>query len=602
MRVHPSLLLVPAGLALGFLTEPVSADDAASPAAQGQVQVYPFGLMEHVRATDGVVPMKVQVYNPGEEAVALERLVVREAAGAELARVELHGERLLGDGGEVAELYLKQELIDPELSHRHSQRVFVPLDERPELTPDSEAQLFLQIVDGVQALKEGGALQLRNVHFEVDLAQLMAGAEVGDVASFEVALDYRRADGSLARSVLGSGIELLPPYMEPPAEWYAAKGLGRAAGAFYAGDFHVHNCRDEAIGGCPSCAAESVNITGAFTNADLKPQYQALGMDFFSTTTHSYCINSVNEFDAVKNEADTLDDAGFVVICGTEVSGEETGPQWGSDSADALCYLGLGSPMHHMGAHGITSRKYGGDDGFLDFCDNPKRSQWQNVPLINGEGGFAIANHPNGMWGFNSTAGFRGFNHGYTFGTEVWNGDTNTPNGDHMWWWKQRLLSGEYTYPMSGSDTHDSAYDFGAAHVWVDGVYDEAGLMDGIAAGRYYLSNGPFVDMQMRDNSGRRAEAGARVVVNGSKVPPGYPVDVEVFYNVAQDSVVTIHRGEEGGADELEIARFNGITGSGSVVFPATVEPNATAWYRAEVTHADGSRAAITSPVFIFIR
>ncbi len=602
MRLHPALLLVPAGLALGLISEPVTAEQAAPLMTDGQVQVLPFGLMDQVRRTGVVVPMKVQVYNPGEESVALAALTVREASGQVLAEVDLHGERLAGDGGMVAELYLKQELIDPELSHRHDKRLFVPLEDRPELSPDNEARLFLDIVEGVQELKRDGARQLRNVHFELDLAPLFAGAEVGDLATVDVLLDYRRADGSLARATLIHSIELLAPYMEPPAEWYAAQGLGRAAGAWYAGDLHVHNCRDEAVGGCPSCAAESVNITGAFTNADLKPQFQALGMDFFSTTTHSYCINSDNEFNAVKQEADSLDDASFVVICGTEVSGDETGPQWGSDSADAMCYLGFGSPVHHMGAHAITSRKWGGDDGFLDFCDDPKRSQWKNVPAIQAEGGFAIANHPNGMWGFNSTGGFRGWNHGFTFGTELWNGDTFTVNAPHVWWWKQRMLEGEFTYPMSGSDTHDNAMDFGALHTWVDGTYDEAGLLAGITSGRSYLSNGPFLDLEMRDQHGRSADGGARIVVNGNMVPVGHPVDIEVFYNVSQDSVIRVWRGEVGAADEVLVQEFTGITGSGSVITSTTVEPTADAWYRAEIEHSDLRAGAWAMPIYVILK
>ncbi|RMH05318.1 MAG: hypothetical protein D6702_00585 [Planctomycetota bacterium] len=602
MRSLPLLLLAPAALALGFVSRHAPAGPAQPPLADGRVQLLPFGLMDQVRRPQGLVPMQVQVYNPGDGAAFLERLRVLEPSGRLLTEVDLRGERLPGDGGEVAELYLKQELIDPQLSHRHKQRLFVPLDQRPELLPENEARLFMEIVQGVQRLKQTGAPQLRNVGFELDLAALFAGARPGDEAAVDLVLDYRRADGSRASSTLTHAVELLPPYLEPPAEWYAACGLGRGAGAWYAGDLHVHNCRDEAVNGCPSCAAESVNITGSFTNADLKPQFQALGMDFYSTTTHSYCIQNPTEFDLVKTEADTLDDATFVLICGTEVSGRETGPQWGSDSADTLCYLGFGDPVHHMGAHAITSRKYGGKDGFLDFCDDPKRSQWDNVAAIKAEGGFAVANHPNGMWGFNSVAGFRGWNHGYTFGTEVWNGDTMTPNAPHVWWWKQRMLEGEFTYPLSGSDTHDAAMDFGALHVWVEGAYNEPALLAGIRSGRAYLSNGPFVDLQLRDGHGRSALGGARVFVQASKVPPGYPVDVEVFYNVAQASTVRVWRGAVGDPDETLLQEFTGVTGGGSFIVPATVEPTASAWYRAEIEQADGRAGAWSMPVYIILK
>lgn len=346
-----------------------------------------------------------------------------------------------------------------------------------------------------------------------------------------------------------------------------------------------------------------MNISGSFTNADLKPQFQALGMDFFSTTTHSYCINGDFEFAAVKQEADTLDDAGFVLICGTEVTGEETGGQSGSDAADALCYLGFGSPVHHMGAHAITSRKAGGSDGFLDFCDDPKKSQWKNVPAINGEGGFAIANHPGAsMWSYNSTLGFRGFNHGYTFGTEVWNGDTLAPNGPSVWWWRQRMLAGELTYPMSGSDTHDTAYDFGALHVWVEGAYGEAGLVAGIKSGRAYLSNGPFLDFELRDRNGRSALGGAVVVVSSSMVPVNYPLDAVVYYNVAQAATIRVWRGVVGGADEILEQELPVVAGAGSVVVSTTLDPGATAWYRTEVEHSGTNGSAWSMPVYVILR
>ena len=82
---------------------------------------------------------------------------------------------------------------------------------------------------------------------------------------------------------------------------------------------------------------------------------------------------------AVLTEANTLTDSSFVLLAGTEVSGAEQGPQSGSDSADILCSLGWGAHnVHHMGAHNITSRKAGGKDGFLDFCDNPMSGQKSN--------------------------------------------------------------------------------------------------------------------------------------------------------------------------------------------------------------------------------
>ncbi len=597
----PVLLLSGCALALGLVAS-ASQDLSAAPLGDGAVQVLPFGLMDSVRRTDMTVRMKVQLYNSGTSPVALERLDVRTASGDPLASVDLHGERMTGDSGAVEGIYRKMEMVDPELSHRHSPRLYIPLDQRPKLDQDVEAAYFLDIIAGVRNLKLTGAPQLRNVEFPVDLHALLAGARPGDENDIDVVLTYRDRQGTERSARLTHTVTLLPEYMPPPAEWYAAMGKGRAAGAWHAGDLHVHNCRDEAINGCPSCAAESVNITGSFTNANLKNQYLALGMDFYSTTTHSYCINSDTEFNAVKNEAATLDDAAFVLICGTEISGRETGRQWGSDGADYMCYLGFGSPVHHMGAHGITSRKPGGKDGFLDFCDDPLYSQLNNVPAVNQEGGFTVANHPNAsLWAFNSVDGFRGMPSNKTLGTEIWNGAVGQPEAEHVWWWKQRMLEGRFTLPLSGSDTHDQAFDFGAVHTWVDAPYTDARLRAAIMAGRNYLSNGPFLDIELRDSAGRSALGGALVKVKGSKIPPGYPVDMEVFYNTPQSATLRVWKGSVGASDEVLVQEFTGVTGSGSVIVPTTVEPTASSWYRADIDYDIGPGTAWTMPVMILL-
>ena len=561
------------------------------------VEVLPFGLMTEVRRTDVAVPMKVVLYNGGALPVSLERVTVLRADGTALTTVDLAGERLEGDAGFLGDLLYKMELVDPELSHRHSNRIYLPLEDRPEISPAAEARYFDEILEGVEQLKAAGGLQMRNVTFDLDLARLFGAAIPGDEAAFDVVLDYRDAEGFAAQAWINHSVALLADHLPPPPEWYRTT---RGAGDWYVGDLHVHNCRDEAVSGCPDCPAESVNITGSFTNANLKAQFVALGFDWFSTTTHSYCINSDTEFNQVVAESTLLDDPNFVVLCSTELTGKETGGQTGSDGADALCLLGFGSPVHHMGAHAITTRKPGGRDGFLQFCDNPIQGLNSNLPAINQEGGFAIANHPNAaLWAFNSTKQFYGITELGALGSEVWNGADPTPNAGNVAWWVNRMLEGDFTYPFSGSDTHDAAFDFAGCFTWVEGTFDDPSLAAAIKSGRNYLSNGPFLDVELRDNAGRRAVGGQIFSVQQSVVPPGYPVRFDVFYNAASSATIRVYRGFVGAASETLLQEFTAVSGSGVLMVTTTVEPAASAWYRAELEYETITGAAVATPVYI---
>ncbi|KAA3615152.1 MAG: hypothetical protein DWQ01_00060 [Planctomycetota bacterium] len=557
--------------------------------------------MNQTRRTDMTVPMQVQLYNGTAEAAYLDALEIRDAGGELIRRVELGGERLKGDGGTVFELYHKMEVVRPELSHRHQHRLFYPLDERPELGPNTEAELMREILDGVNRLKESGAPQLRNVVFELPFAQIFpAGSRPGDYGLFDLNLQYRQG-GQGHQVLLSHEIKLLAAHMPPPAAW----NQGRATtGQWYSGDLHVHNCRDQAIDGCPEeCAAESVNITGSFTNEQLRDQYKALGFHFFNTSTHSYCINSDSEFQEVVNEADSLDEADFKVLLGTEVTGRESGVQDGSDLADALCFLGWGYEVHHMGAVGIQNRKPGGQDGFLDFCDGPLNSIHENSIAVNAEGGFAVVNHPDAdMWAFNSSDTLLGIGSNETWGVEIWNGGGPRANGEHKGWWVRRLLKGRLLYPFSGSDTHDEAYDFGGNFVYVEGPLSDQALVDAMKAGRTYLSNGPFLAITVKDQSGNRLQMGDIRVVPSGAVPANYPVDVNVFYNTAQPAFIRLYQGRVGDHDETLVQEFTGLSGEGSVTANLILEDTVSSWYRAELIYDDWNGSAYTTPVFVVIR
>ena len=590
----PIILIVALGAGVAFQQQVTASSSPDLALGESELTIYPYGLMQSVRNTNVVVPMQVQLYNPGENTVGLESVTVQTPEGQVLDIVNLDS-KLAGDRGLVQDTYLMLEMVDPDISHRHSKRQYIPLDDWKPLSPEAEGRTISDIIENVRELQASGAPQMTNVRFEIDLNQLFgANSQTGDVAPIQIIAQWNGGAQS-STSLITHNITKLSPYMPPPNST-----LG--SGSWVSGDLHVHNCRDEAVGGCDSCAAESFNLTGAFTNADLKPQFQALGMDFFSSTTHSYCINSTTEFNAVLTESQALTDPVFVMLAGTEISGSETGTQSGSDSADLLCSLGWGAHnVHHMGAHNITSRKAGGKDGFLDFCDNPMSGQANNVRNVNAEGGFTSINHPaSGSWAFNSVSDLRGQERNRTWGVEVWNGS----EGDTRWqsfqrdWWIDRLTEEKLLYPYSGSDTHDTAVDFGAMHTYVQGALTSQSLTDALTAGRSYISNGPFLELGIETVSGSHAlpMGGTAFVRN---IPSNLQINVNVDFNCSLDSEIVIYRGTVGG--EVEIYRQNGYLGAGSVQLLDTV-PTSSFWYRADIHSTQFTKNAMTTPVYVWSR
>lgn len=594
--------LLPLGLLTALLLGLLGRADAGPAPSEGvaDVLIYPFGVMSEVRRADLTVPMQVQLNNAGGAAAVLERLRVSTLDGEPLAERSLDGRGIEGDDGFVRDLYLGMETVEPDFSHRHRNRLFIPLEEREPLGPEAESRMMEEIAYGVDLLQRSGAPSMAMAPFEVDLAALFGGdAEPGDVAAFRIEVDWRDETGASRTTAVDREMRMLPPFLPPPPG-HASLG----AGAWFRGDLHVHNCRDEAVFGCDSCPAETVNLTGGFTNAELKPQFQALGFDFFSSTSHSYCI-STSEFNDVLAESVALTDPTFVMLASTEVSGRETGPQQGSDSADLFCSLGFGrGDVFHMGAHHITSQKPGGQDDVLDFCDAPLFTQHENLSAVNGEGGFAVVNHPaSGFWAFNSVAEMKGMERGGFKGVEVWNGSEGPAYFQTFQrdWWVDRLTEGLVLYPYSGSDTHDAAYDFGVVNTWVEGGLDPDNLADALQGGRSYLSNGPFLEVGLRDARGRSLPMGGVAVALASQVPPNFQVTVEVPYNVGTEvGTLTVYRGVVG-AGETVVSQQTGLTGSGTLQLPDTL-PQVSSWYRAEFHNGAFTQSALTTPVFVFLR
>lgn len=607
MRLSPLILLASVATAAGWTLAPAEADTGPVQLGQGPVHVLPFGLMHHVRELDHVVPMQVQVYHAGEGSIHLDALVVRSVDGRELARTELYGERLLGDEGALFDVHRLLESLPVDVSHRRGDRMFLPIEEIPELDGGEIADIAHDIEGRIEEIRHSGMAQARNVTFDLDLASAFpSGAVPGDEVVLDLELIYAGAAGAQQTVEHVHSITLLPKHLGPPEVWTQRYGA-RAAGAFAAGDLHVHNCRDQATLGCPNCAAESFNVTGAFTNRQLRDQFMALGYDYFSTTTHSYCINGSSEFASIASESVSLDLPDFVVLLGTEMTNLETGPQQGSDIFDATCVLGgqLFRGIAHMGAHGITSDKPGGRDYFLGACDGPIRDQEVNVRETVQEGGFAIANHPGGdTISYNSVAYFEGMEANRTKGVEIWNYDISTGAASvvHKQWWLARLNEGKITYPYSGSDTHDEAVEFGATITYVEGPLNDQNVLTSLKAGRNYISNGPFLYNNLTDGAGRELVMGDIRVLRPGQIPPNYPVSIDSYYNLGTDvATVRVYQGAVGFGEQL-VAEYTQVTGQGVLQTSTTVPTSASSWYRTELEVDGAPRAAYATPCYIYLR
>ena len=259
-----------AGLALGFLAARIEADPGSERASSGAafadgLRIWPFGLMDSVRDPLAVVTMGVQLYNAGAAPVYLDQLELLDDRGDSMARLPLHGEALAGDRGAVEELHQLMEAVSPDLSHRHNHRLFIPLDQRAELDPETEARMLTRIVAGVRELQAGGAAQLRNLRFAVDLGKVLgAGALPGDSGVLTVVVSGRTADGAAWSARLAHEIGLLEALFGPPAERLGANVVDFEGLSKGFGDRML-------IGSAPTAPARGTPATCTCTTAATRP-------------------------------------------------------------------------------------------------------------------------------------------------------------------------------------------------------------------------------------------------------------------------------------------------------------------------------------------
>lgn len=601
MRTPSSLLrtgLLPLAAAVSALLFWTSLSPAGAP--ERELRLLPLVLNE-VRSPRTVsAHLVVDLAWAGEQA---ELRALRVRSGDDLLHEEQLAQRLAGDPRfSTAQALLER--LPVELTELHRERRYFAGAGEPEFegaeVVERQRELAARVAELRAHLAGGGASSFVELAFPLHLDQLFfADDPPGSERALTLEVDYRLSDGSARTAAVSEAVRLLPALLGPPQSLPASLGVVTV----HAGDLHVHSCHGEAVNACaPStdCDAESFQTSGSFTYAELRAQYQALGMDWFTATDHSYCINSASEYQTIVAECAALTDATFVVAPDTELSSDEVGPQIGSDSANLLCLLG--SPQNHMGAHDIAQRVPGGTDGFLGFCNgfgtDALADFLGNVAAIRAQGGYPIVNHPTASaFAWNSFAATQGIEANGLHGVEIWNGATQVGQGGHVGRWVDWLLAGRILYAYSGSDTHDEAFAFGANHaLLLNQPFGRASLSAAVRAGRVYVSNGPSAVIEV-EVGGQSLWMGTLQQLPAN--PPAAPLRVRVHYELgAAPSRVTIFRGRVGDASESVLCQSALLTGSGAFECLDALQTGGRSWYRAYVESQDATLTAYTNPVF----
>ena len=590
MHRSPALLLPVAFILIWF----TSLSPSAVQAERTDPVLVPFLVHDVHVAVPATAQLLVASREAAGEPIELLELEVSSVDGV-LERLALSGD-LIGDP-EYVEMSVLRELMPEKLSHRHdTTRYFA--DEDAETLAGEQAReglaRFEALVSDLGSRYESSPRRpFTELNHILPYDQLFDGSEFpGAEARVIWTVTWRHPGGAPRKSSVSKLVTWRGPRLGLPGTLPQGGGY-----TLHRGDMHVHTCHGEALGACsPSanCTAESFQVSGSFSLAELKSQYQVLGLDWFTATDHSYCINDDNEYNVIAAEAAAITDSSFVCLPDTEVSSDEEGTQEGSDLADALC-LGFTS-ANHMGAHGLSSRIPGGGDGLLGFCSDLEDFT-TNISKVRDQGGYSVAHHPaDSSFGWNSRQATVGLEADGLHGVEIWNGDLQTGQGGNVADWVDWMLDGRILYAYSGSDTHDEAYAFGANHVLVEGPMSESSLESALKAGRLYLSNGPSLVLEVQ-LGGSVLPMGSRVSLP-SPVPAGSVIvraDLDVGSTLAK---VTLFRGRVGDSSETVIGQSTNQSGSFSFEVTDNLAGGQT-YYRAYVESVGGTLAAYSNPIFL---
>jgi hypothetical protein len=574
-------------------------------------------LVPHVvRSARNLVPIdgQVLIYNGGEHTDSSDRvqlLGMRITLAGTVVEARGLDANLIADR-RFGEIVAKIERLPESVSELGRPRIFAPLD-APEFTGPQVTSNMRDIEASLASLRnewDAGLEQpLLAVNFSYELDQLFTPDDApGTTRKLGIEVDYIDSSGKPHTALTSTSITRLAPLLTAPTTLNrmasgagGSKALAASTPHVHAGDLHVHSCHGEAIGACApfgNCGAESFQVSGSFTYEQLKGQYTSLGIDWFTATDHSYCLDSANEYNTIAAECSALTDSSFLVIPDTELSSDESGPQQGSDLGDAIC-LGA-TTSNHMGAHGISSWKHGGSQEFWGFCDGLFTDELEsfggNINKIRNEGGYPIVNHPTGSsFGWNSVADLRGIENNDMHGVEIWNGVAITGQGGDVAAWIDWLEDGRILFGYSGSDTHDEAFAFGADNVTLEASepFNPNTVQRAIREGRVYISK-DHVLIHEAILTGDPLQMGSIQTLSPSQ--QSEIVTLEAHYNFGSDTgTITFFTGAVG-VQESALTTSGPLTGQGVFTYLFIPFPLNNSWSRAYAQV--GGAATYTNPIF----
>jgi len=283
----------------------------AAGAGERELVLVPF-VLDEVRVP-GRVAAQVLVYDPSPGR-ALRLSALRVLSGADVLHEQPLDVELVGDPryGSINALI---ERLPVEATELHRARRYFAAPGQPEFEGHEVIERQREIsarLDAYRAeLAAGAPRPFAQIDFPAPLDQLFFTDEApGARRALSIEVDYAPPGGPATTARVTDLVTYLGPRLAAPATLGAGSGV-----TVHAGDLHVHSCHGEALNACaPStdCAAESMQNSGSFTYAQLRTQYEALGIDWFTATDHSYCINSDAEYQAIVDECATVTDTTFV--------------------------------------------------------------------------------------------------------------------------------------------------------------------------------------------------------------------------------------------------------------------------------------------------
>lgn len=581
--------------ALAFLT---AAAVSASAASAQTVVLIPY-VPDQVR-TRTWMPCQLHVGHAGDSEAPL-RLEALRVSWDDYVLVERELDRTLIADPEFSAAAARIEQLPRTFTEFQRERRAYAAAGAPTISNAELAPALAEIEEMVSELREryprGAAAPFAQPNFGLHIDQVFEDdALPGARRTVQLAIDYRGAAGELSTATVDVELTWLGP---------AATLASSVAGDYsvHAGDLHVHSCHGEALNACPpgdNCSAEAVQLSGSFTFDELKAQYQALGLDWFASTDHSYCIDTEDERRAILAEAELLTDAEFVCLPDLELSSDEIGPQVGGDGGDLFC---LGSTQaNHMGAHGAGPGFEGGSSGLFGFCNgfgDVLRPFDENVAAVRTSGGFPLINHPTAaFFGWNSFEATHGIESDGLHGVEIWNGELVTGQDGDVGAWVDWLLAGRILYGYSGSDTHDNAFSFGANHALLDAAapLTARNLNGALRSGRVYVSNGPSLVLEI-DFGGQSIDMGSIHAVPTSLPPTPLTLRAHANFDTATGRV-QFFRGRVGDEEETLLMTSAPFSGERDLECLETFLADAQTYYRVYAESEDATQAAYTNPIF----